>query len=142
MYYNACKGDSPRSALGVAVADDVEGPYEDKGIFLKSGMWDEASEDGEIYDANIHPNVIDPHVFFDAEGDLWMVYGSYSGGIFILEMNVDTGFPLEDQGYGTKLTGGNHSRMEGPYIQYVPETGYYYLHITFGGLGSDGGYNM
>ena len=27
MYYNACKGDSPRSALGVAVADKVDGPY-------------------------------------------------------------------------------------------------------------------
>ncbi len=39
MYYNACKGDSPRSALGVAVADHVEGPYQDLGILLKSGMW-------------------------------------------------------------------------------------------------------
>ncbi len=35
MYYNACKGDSPRSALGVAVADHIEGPYKDLGIFLK-----------------------------------------------------------------------------------------------------------
>lgn len=142
MYYNACKGDSPRSAMGVAVADHVEGPYEDHGIFLKSGMWDQASEDGEIYDANIHPNVIDPDAFFDADGNLWMVYGSYSGGIFILEMDETTGFPLEDQGYGTKLMGGNHSRMEGPYIQYVPETEYYYLHITYGGLDANGGYNM
>src|SRR5699024_9948706 len=106
MYYNACKGDSPRSALGIAIADDVEGPYKDGGIFLKSGMWGEASEDGEVYDANIHPNVIDPHTFFDADGNLWMVYGSYSGGIFILEMDENTGLPLENQGYGKKLTGG------------------------------------
>lgn len=142
MYYNACKGDSPRSALGIAVADDIEGPYKDEGIFLKSGMWDELSEDGTIYDANIHPNVIDPHVFFDANGKLWMVYGSYSGGIFILEMDENTGLPLENQGYGTKLMGGNHSRIEAPYIQYIPETGYYYLYVTFGGLDATGGYNM
>ena len=32
-----------------------------------------------LYNAKKHPNVVDPHVFFDAEGKLWMVYGSYSG---------------------------------------------------------------
>src|SRR5699024_9988663 len=37
MYYNACKGDSPLSALGVAIADDIEGPYKDLGLFLWSG---------------------------------------------------------------------------------------------------------
>lgn len=80
MYYNACKGDSPRSALGIAVADNIEGPYKDQGILLKSGMWDQISEDGTIYDATIHPNVVDPDVFYDKNGKLWMVYGSYSGG--------------------------------------------------------------
>ncbi|MBM7603854.1 arabinan endo-1,5-alpha-L-arabinosidase [Metabacillus crassostreae] len=142
MYYNACKGDSPRSALGVAVADQVEGPYEDQGIILKSGMWDEISEDGEIYDARIHPNAVDPDTFFDAEGKLWMTYGSYSGGIFILEMNPTTGKQLPGQGYGKKLLGGNHSRIEASYIQYVPETGYYYMYLSFGGLDAIGGYNM
>lgn len=45
MYYNACRGDSPLSAMGVAVAGDVEGPYKNKGIILKSGMSNEPSED-------------------------------------------------------------------------------------------------
>lgn len=143
MYYNSCEGSTPRSAMGVAVADHIEGPYVDKGIFLKSGMWDEISEDGEnIYDPVYHPNVVDPHVFFDAEGKLWMVYGSFSGGIFILEMDPETGFPLEGQGYGKKLIGGNHTRIEGPYIQYDAETEFYYLFVSFGGLGRNDGYNM
>jgi len=142
MYYNACKGDSPRSALGIAVADNIEGPYKDKGIFLKSGMWGEPSEDGTIYDATKHPNVVDPDTFFDEKGKLWMVYGSYSGGIFILEMDPKTGFPLPDQGYGKKLIGGNHSRIEGPYIQYHPDTNYYYMYLSFGGLDATGGYNV
>lgn len=142
MYYNACKGDSPRSALGVAVADNVEGPYKDLGIILKSGMWGEAGADGTIYDATKHPNVVDPDVFFDKDGKLWMVYGSYSGGIFILKMDPKTGKPLPDQGYGKKLTGGNHSRIEGPYMLYSPKTDYYYLFLSFGGLDANGGYNM
>lgn len=143
MYHNLSRLDSPRASLGVAVADHIEGPYVNHGIFLQSGMWDEISEDGvNIYDPKIHPNTVDPDLFFDQDGTLWMVYGSYSGGIFIMEMNPETGFPFEGQGYGKHLMGGNHSRIEGPYIIYSPHTGYYYLFVTFGGLGYDGGYNM
>ncbi|MBJ7895177.1 glycoside hydrolase family 43 protein [Bacillus atrophaeus] len=141
MYYNACRGDSPRSAMGVAVADNIEGPYKNKGVFLKSGM-EGTSNDGTPYDATKHPNVVDPHTFFDKDGKLWMVYGSYSGGIFILEINPKTGFPLPNQGYGKKLLGGNHSRIEGPYILYNPDTKYYYMYLSFGGLDATGGYNM
>jgi arabinan endo-1,5-alpha-L-arabinosidase len=142
MYYNACKGDSPRSALGVAVADHIEGPYVNKGIILKSGMWGQASHDGTIYDALKHPNTVDPNVFFDQGGRLWMVYGSYSGGIFIMQMNPATGMPLPGQGYGKRLMGGNHSRIEGAYVMYSPVTQYYYLFTSFGGLDAAGGYNM
>lgn len=142
MYYNACKGDSPRSALGVAVSNNIEGPYVNKGIILKSGMWGQASYDGTVYDAMRHPNTVDPNVFFDNGGRLWMVYGSYSGGIFIMQMNPATGMPLPGQGYGKRLMGGNHSRIEGAYVMYSPATQYYYLFTSFGGLDAAGGYNM
>lgn len=142
MYYNACKGDSPRSALGVAVADSVEGPYKNKQILLKSGMWGEASPDGTVYDAQKHPNVVDPDVFFDKNGRLWMLYGSYSGGLFILELDKTSGLPLPEQGYGKHLMGGNHSRIEGGYVLYSPDSDYYYLFVSFGGLDAAGGYNI
>lgn len=141
LYYDACRGDSPLSAMGIAVADEVTGPYEDLGLILKSGMSGE-SEDGTPFDARVHPNVIDPDVFYDAEGRLWMVYGSFSGGLFILELDPATGFPLPDQGYGKHLWGGNHSRIEGPAVSYDAETGYYYLFVTYGGLDAGGGYNI
>ena len=134
LYYCTCEGSSPLSALGVAVSDSPEGPYKNLGIFLKSG------EPG--YDATVWPNVIDPCVFYDKTGRLWMVYGSYSGGIFILEMDPRTGFPLEGQGYGKKLLGKNHARIEGPYILYSPDTDYYYLFLSFGGLNIADGYNI
>jgi len=142
MYYNACKGDSPRSALGIAVADHIEGPYVNKGIILKSGMWGEASPDGTVYDATKHPNTVDPNVFRDQKGKLWMIYGSYSGGIFILQLDKATGMPLPGQGYGKHLLGGNHSRIEGAYVLYSPESKYYYMFTSFGGLDSFGAYNM
>ena len=134
FYYCTCEGSSPLSAMGLAVSDKPEGPYEDLGVFLKSGA--------PGYDATVYPNVVDPHTFFDKEGKLWMVYGSYSGGIFILEMNPETGFPLEGQGYGKKLLGKNHSRIEAPYILYSPDTDYYYLFLSFGGLNAKDGYNI
>lgn len=135
MYYCTCEGSSPLSMLGLAYAERPEGPYENQGILLKSGY--------AGYNATYYPNVVDPCTFYDAEGRLWMVYGSYSGGIFILEMDLETGLILEgQQPYGTKLLGQNHARIEAPYILYSPETEYYYLFLSFGGLDSTGGYNI
>lgn len=142
MYYNLSRLDSPRASLGLALADDVAGPYRDDGILLQSGMWDQPSEDGRIYDPTFHPNTVDPDLFVDQDGTLWMVYGSYSGGIFLLEMDPSTGHPLPGQGYGLHLMGGNHSRIEGAHILYSPDTAYYYLFVSFGGLDAAGGYNV
>lgn len=142
MYYNSCEGSSPRSAMGIATASNVEGPYADSGLFLYSGMWGVASPDGTVYNPLGHPNAIDPNTFYDKNGNLWMVYGSYSGGIFILQLNTATGLPLANQGYGTHLLGGNHAPIEGPYIQYSADTGFYYLFTSYGGLGYESGYNM
>ena len=38
-----------------------------------------------------YPNCIDPCVFYDEEGKLWMSYGSWSGGIFIIQLDQTTG---------------------------------------------------
>lgn len=143
FYYDACKGDAPRSALGLATSPSPTGPFEDQGILLRSGMWGELSEDGTtIYDAQKHPNVVDPQAFADAQGRWWLLYGSYSGGLFILRLDAATGRPVPGQGYGTRLVGGNHARIEGGYIQWIPEVGWYYLFLSFGGLTADGGYNI
>ena len=151
LYYCNCQGSKPLGNIGLAIADAPDGVYKNQGIFLKSGMDDKTvdgiavnniSEDGTPYDANIHPNCVDPHAFFDNDGQFWMLYGSFSGGIFILRMDEKTGLPLPDQGYGIKLMGGNHGRLEGPYMQYSPETGYYYMFVSFGGLGPAEGYNI
>ncbi|MDO3381798.1 LamG-like jellyroll fold domain-containing protein [Gilvimarinus algae] len=154
FYYNHCtqpatgQCDGPRSYLGVAVSDNVEGPYVDQGIFLYSGQTPEEMAgdygvgDLTAFDATIHPNVIDPTAFFDKDGALWMVYGSYSGGIFILAMDEATGMPEPGQGYGTHLIGGDHSSIEGSFVLYSPESDYYYLFASFGGYEANDGYNI
>jgi arabinan endo-1,5-alpha-L-arabinosidase len=150
FYYNAAEGFSPLSAMGLATADNVEGPYLNQQIFLKSGGAGQRLADGTAYNADFHPNVVDPQAFRDKDGKMWMVYGSYSGGIFILEMDKATGLPLnstynqQNGGFGKRLIGNYHARIEGGYILYSPQSQYYYLFMSFGGLGAgtDGGYNM
>jgi arabinan endo-1,5-alpha-L-arabinosidase len=144
FYYYYCVGrlDAPVAALGLAVSDSITGPYTNVGVMLRSGMFGQPSHDGTNYDATRHPNTVDPDVFFDQTGKLWMVYGSYSGGIFILELDRATGLPLPNQGYGKKLIGGNHSRIEGAFVLFSPASEYYYLFLSFGGLDAGGGYNI
>lgn len=148
IYYCVCQGSSPQSAIGYAVSDNVEGPYTNLGLLIKSSgkeplEYEEADGSIGTYDANVHPNAIDPAIFYDTEDRLWMMYGSYSGGIYILELNPETGTILDGQGtYGKKLLGGYHSEIEAPYVIYSEETKYYYMFLSFGGLTADSGYNM
>lgn len=105
------------------------------------------------YNNNSYPNAIDPTVFFDEEGRMWMTYGSWSGGIFILELDKTTGEVIHnyetgvddgftDTYFGKRIAGGSGVSIEAPYILYSEETGYYYLFVSYGWLGKDGGYNI
>ena len=159
FYYNHCAQDNPdtperdevcwhRSYLGLATSDSVEGPYVDKGVFLRSGYRDEAElaaypVDGvETYNPAVHPNAIDPAAFYDKDGNLWMVYGSYSGGIFVLAMDEQTGMPEAGQGYGKHLVGGNYNAIEGAFVIYSPDSDYYYLFWSNAGFAAGDGYNI
>ena len=102
-----------------------------------------------------YPNCIDPCVFYDEEGELWLTYGSWSGGIFMLKLDKNTGLrdytytysgttlsanATSDQYFGKKIAGGYYVSGEGPYIKYIGD--YYYLFMSYGGYAPDGGYEM
>ena len=143
MYFSAAHWHSPRSNISLAVSENIEGPYSFKDILIKKYENNEYSvEAGEPFNYYIHPGVIDPHVFFDSSGRLQMVYGSFAGGMHILELSPSTGYPKPNQGYGSRIAGGNHAPMEGPFILYYQDTDYYYLFVSFGTLGPDGGYDI
>lgn len=103
------------------------------------------------------PNCIDPCAFFDEEGELWLAYGSWSGGIFMLKLDKETGLRdytytytsdydskkasgTSDPYFGKKIAGGYYVSGEGPYIQHIGQ--YYYLFMSYGGFAPDGGYEM
>ena len=46
---------------------------------------------GTGYNYRSFPNAIDPTIYTDTDGRLYMVYGSWSGGIFTLEIDKATG---------------------------------------------------
>ena len=106
------------------------------------------------FNNQLYPNAIDPTIYFDTNGRMYMCYGSWSGGIFTLEIDPETGQCIHpktgqtadgrmvDSYFGTKISGGYGKSGEGAFIEYNADTGYYYLWVTYGGLTSAGGYNM
>ncbi|SFL73068.1 arabinan endo-1,5-alpha-L-arabinosidase [Gracilibacillus orientalis] len=140
---------------------DVNKHWENTNLseLIDEGIIDEVNpdyftEDGDFNNA-LYTNAIDANILYDENGDLYMTYGSWSGGTFILELDKETGTPIYpgedgetsdgrmiDRYFGTKIAGGYGRSGEGTYAVYDEETGYYYLYITYGGLASDGGYQM
>jgi len=158
------------SNLCFATSDTIEGPYIWQDKLIYSGFTSETIDATDVcdyvdketalsryvtsndeYNYNNYPNALDPSVFFDEDGRFWMVYGSWSGGIYLLELDPETGYvihPEEDRAngvdpyFGKKLLGGGHNSIEGPYIQYDPDSGYYYLEVSYGSLSREGGYQI
>lgn len=110
---------------------------------------------GTGYNTDYAPNAIDPAILFDKDGKMWMAYGSWSGGIYMLELNPKTGealYPGEngvtedgriiDKYFGVRIAGGHTKSGEGPFIVYDEATDYYYLYTTYNYLDSVSGYNM
>ena len=186
--YMSVNGDAWYSSIVLLTADNIEGPYTYQAPVVISGFHtgtaykdtdleivlgaqsslperynmkaklSEAGNWGERW-----PNNIDPCVFYDEEGKLWMSYGSWSGGIWMLELDENTGlrdydvtYELSGTGngitvdpyFGKKIAGGYYVSGEASYIEYIG--GYYFLFMSYGGLkaGGDksdynnGGYQM
>ena len=188
LYYSM-SGDSSnfRSSVFLMTADNITGPYEFDGFVVFSGFAPadkgsgaglddykavtgdtDGSELGRYVNSenkwnnNYGVSCIDPAVLYDEAGDLWMFYGSWSGGIFLLKLDNETGLrdtsrtygsdgqPIydtaettalrEDPYLGIHVAGGWYVSGEGPYVEYID--GYYYLFLSYGFYSPDGGYNM
>ena len=168
--YLSVNGDNWYSSIVLLTSDNIEGPYLYQGSVVMSGFHTGTSyKDTDLEKAigtqaslpsryavgnkwgNRYPNCIDPCVFYDENGKLWMSYGSWSGGIWMLELDENTGlrdytidYPLTGSGdgitidpyFGKKIAGGFYVSGEASYIEYIG--GYYYLFVTYGGLAAGG----
>ena len=174
--YLSIDGDYWASSILLLTADDINGPYVYQGPVVIGGFNGKNANSYKNTDleqvigtqsslparynkqnnwGNTWPNCIDPCVFYDEDGQLWMSYGSWSGGVFMLKLDPATGlrdydatYPTTGSGdtytsdayFGTKIAGGFYSSGEGSYIQHIGD--YYYLFMSYGGLTADGGYEM
>jgi beta-xylosidase len=170
MYLSA-DGDDWKSNIVLLTSDSVDGPYDYAGTIVYGGFTEEDYDQTdapqvlgeetlpERYITNgvankkwgdMFPNCIDPCVFYDDDGNLWMSYGSWSGGIFMLALDEETGLRdysvsydtdiHSDAYFGKKIAGGAYVSGEASYIQKVGD--YYYLFISYGNLEAKGGYNI
>lgn len=182
-YFYACSSQfgTTDSVIWFATSDNIEGPYGKATPIIysgftntTSGIWSynntnlkELLANGTIkemgdwfhsdgsYDSNPGkmPNAIDPALFYDEDGRMWMCYGSYFGGIYLLEIDLNTGIPIYPERddpandvvayFGKKIASseGSDGNGEGPFILYDENSGNYYLFITYGNLDGCGGYN-
>ena len=174
--YLSINGDAWHSSIILLTADNITGPYLYQGPVVTCGFYDTSHSyketDLEIvlgeqstlpsrYNVGTKwgerwPHTIDPNVFFDEEGKLWLCYGSWSGGIWMLELDEETGlrdydveYPsvngssngvTSDPYFGKKIAGGYYVSGEGPYIEHIGN--WYYLFVSYGFFSPDGGYEM
>lgn len=124
MYYSISSFGSTLSYIGLCKSKDLFGEYCQVGCVVKS-------KGGGRVDL---PNAIDPCVRVDKVGKLWMSYGSFFGGIYIVELNKSSGLTKKKNDIGHHIAGGKMAPVEGSYIIYNKQTGYYYLFLSFGGL--------
>jgi len=174
--YMSINGESWLSSIVLLTADAIEGPYTYQGPVVICGFRNTSIDfhktDLELvigeqkslpsrYNVGNNwgrrwPHTIDPAAFYDEDGNLWLVYGSWSGGIWMLELDETTGlrdydvtYPssngssdgvTSDPYYGKKVGGGYYVSGEGPYIEHIGQ--YYYLFVSYGYYSPDGGYEM
>lgn len=189
--YMSLNGDHWGSSIVCLTAKSPEGPWTYQGPVVFSGFQGTfehngfaAAEDWKHTDLEIAtgettlpqryqvgsswgsywPNCIDPCVFYDDEGNLWMGYGSWSGGIFMLKLNEENGLRdyeytydyevngvktqpgsangrcTSDPYFGKKIAGGYYVSGEASYIEKIGK--HWFLFMSYGGFAPDGGYQM
>ncbi len=125
LYFSAPGGlDNENLAfIGYATSSSAAGPWADSGMITKS-----------VPDDTI--NAIDPTVIYDTvEKKLWMAYGSWYTGIYIVELDTNT-YGLKTEGdRGKRIANrlNNYYGQEGPELVY--RNGWYYLLMSYDGLG-------
>ena len=179
--YLSVNGDNWYSSIILLTSDNIEGPYRYQAPVVISGFHvgdakaykdtdleivigtQDALPDRYAKKATLNergnwgefwPNNIDPCVFYDEEGKLWMSYGSWSGGIWMLELDENTGLRDYDVNYeltgsgqsitvdpyfGKKIAGGYYVSGEASYIEHIGD--YYFLFMSYGGLAAGGNAN-
>ena len=130
LYCSNSSWGSRNSCIFLAVSDRPEGPFTPRDIVV----WTSEELEVNAIDANIITNVL--------TGQQYLLYGSFWGGCHMLKLDTETGLSAEP---GTGVCVARRPKwmdgaIEGPYMVYNKDTGYYYLFVSYGSLKND--YNI
>ena len=166
--YLSVNGHEFRSVIVLLTADRLDGDWTYVGPVVYSGfdasnvdrtdvprvLGEQAAHDLpdrylSLKDTRI--NAIDAAPILCEHGEMWMSVGSWFGGIWMFRLDPTTGlrdytatYPYVkdacDPYYGVKVAGGYWNSGEGSY--FVRKNGWWYLFLSYGWLGTTGGYQI
>src|SRR5690606_34828297 len=123
-------GTQPRAAIGLLIGrsldpDSPDYGWEDAGPVV----WSDGIEDS---------NAIDPGVFRDPDGRLWLTYGSYFGYIRLVELDPKTGLRRHPDRKPVDIAINSEASI------IIHHDGWYYLLVTHGSCcqGANSSYNI
>ncbi|RSX56559.1 fused endo-1,5-alpha-L-arabinosidase and LamG-containing protein [Bifidobacterium samirii] len=166
MYMSINGGGFPyqKSVMTLLTADSLDGDWTYVGPVIYSGFSAANASATDVYrvlgegadltryaslqDTGL--NMIDASVHYDGD-ELWMAFGSWFGGIWMVRLDPSTGlrdyattYPtvenVSDGYYGHKLAGGHGNSGEGATM--IHQGDYWYLFLSYGGLSQTGGYQI
>lgn len=167
MYLSINGGGFPyqKTVMVLLTASDIEGDWTYVGPVAYSGFQPSNASATDVYkvlgqnadltryssleDTGI--NIIDASVKYDDNGDMWMAFGSWFGGIWMIKLDPATGLRdysytyktiphVSDAYYGYKLAGGFGNSGEG--VALIKKGEWWYMMLSYGGLSQTGGYQM
>ncbi len=121
LYYSASSWGSQFSAIGMATSPTLnpsspQYAWTDQGAVIQS-------TNGSAY------NTIDPSIFQNNDGTLWMTFGSYWNGIYQVQLNPTTGMVLNPSNPGAIRLAYNSSIEASAMYR---RGNYYYLFVNWG----------
>lgn len=122
LYVCASRFGTTQSVIGMAEADEPLGPYNYVGDVIQTLHTPRFDQS----------NAIDPCVCMGRDGKDYLIYGSFFGGIHIIQLKED-GFPAEF-GEGKLIAGGGHQAIEGAYCVYHRPSDRFILFTSWGSL--------
>lgn len=163
--YLSLNGANYKSVIVLLTADKIDGDWTYVGPVVYSGFRQSDINQTDVpkvlgqeadvsrYDSpeDTEINAIDPCVKTDTNGDMWMTFGSWFGGMWMFRLDPATGLrdyskayeTVTDQSdayYGIKLGGGYGNSGEGSYL--LNANGWWYLFTSYGHLDQKGGYQI
>ena len=120
LYYSASSFGKCVSGIGLATSstldpDDPTFRWTDQGMVFASTAKDDF-------------NAIDPAIFQDTNGSLWLTFGSFWSGIKMIQLNPQTGKRIEPNSEIYSLA--HYDSIEASYL--YQHNGYYFLFVNWG----------